>query len=1215
MPTVECIIRPGVRMLGDGNNAGNHMNRSRSSGNRTDYQERDPLDSLSRTIADLEARIEGLNARNRRSPQYPSQTPRPERQQDRVRSPERSTEFYQPQRFQQPEAPVNARDYWEEQDSRLPSFDRDRGFQPATGTPDAGARDIAEALVALREDLRRDLSESISRGLGSHTQDRDIAAGLHAELNELRSMVRELPGEDSMRRLEQRWDGFENRIAGMDATALREELSMLSHRLDDIRSSIGQLPSALPLNALEDKIKMLVGAIDAICRQTGSNDPELNQRFAGLEDRLDEISRAIVATNATRDGEPDRRLIEGLERRFDTLLDQLDAISQTHSYNEVTERLDALSGKIDELSGDRDTVTLMERLDDLSRMLESQPAPAVDERLYEHLELLAHKVGSLDLNGVNDALADKLDDLSRRIDTMTSDLTAAAGNQDMLQGRLEDLAGLMGNQEQERQAVDLSRIETGLANIAARLDEVTAPQGGDGEALRALEEQVANFSRLLSETGHAPAESDDLAPRLAAIEERLGESQADHQNMMLEAARRAAEAAIDSWRESGATASDISMVENLVSDLRSLEELSRRSEEKNTRTFDAVHDTLVKIADRLEAMEYGAPVETAHAVLNASDYPADAPADLVSDAELPRKESSQPDVETNHDAIVLPDDRYDEGSYDTPSIDPADHMDEDEDDTPLEPGSGAPDIESIMAKVREAQKHGQKQGRHAHPDSDAGEDKPGKADFIAAARRAARAAASDTMLAGDAAVPAEDVSDKRKQRAAKGAGKRSKRPFFLAAGAILLAVATYPLLMDFFAGPSPIETASIEPETQISKPVTTETELAEKNDQGAGLTQDFSSAEPVTEEMATDSAPTLPGSSTSPTKPEMTPQSGITSGQNNGEWQMSRDNSVQPVGGFYSYPPEGAVEAQAAAGVDAMTVSTATQADAPVIETPPEEVGPLALRKAAADGDSLALFEIGARYTDGRGVDVDHAEAAKWYQLSADLGFAPAQYRLANFYEKGNGVERDLKKAQTWYQMAAEQGNASAMHNLAVLFAMKHEGVSDYDSSATWFKRAAEFGVRDSQYNLAILHARGNGVPQDLIESYKWFAIVAQSGDKDAARKRDEVANALRPEQLEEARKRVEDWEPAPLDDATNATTIPDEWKGDETTTASIDMKKAVQNIQAILTKNGFDTGGVDGIMGDRTIMAIRDFQSSIGMEPTGEVTEQLVKELLARNG
>ena len=180
----------------------------------------------------------------------------------------------------------------------------------------------------------------------------------------------------------------------------------------------------------------------------------------------------------------------------------------------------------------------------------------------------------------------------------------------------------------------------------------------------------------------------------------------------------------------------------------------------------------------------------------------------------------------------------------------------------------------------------------------------------------------------------------------------------------------------------------------------------------------------------------------------------------------------------------------------------------------PADAGPVALREAAAGGDPKALFEIGSRYAEGRGVKADMKAAAKWYEKAAELGFAPAQYRIGNFYEKGIGVDRDIAKAKTWYQMAAEQGNASAMHNLAVLFAMGADGAADNKSAARWFQKAAELGVKDSQFNLGILAAKGVGMPQNLEESYKWFALVAKTGDRDAATKRDEIANALRPEQL-----------------------------------------------------------------------------------------------------
>ena len=168
--------------------------------------------------------------------------------------------------------------------------------------------------------------------------------------------------------------------------------------------------------------------------------------------------------------------------------------------------------------------------------------------------------------------------------------------------------------------------------------------------------------------------------------------------------------------------------------------------------------------------------------------------------------------------------------------------------------------------------------------------------------------------------------------------------------------------------------------------------------------------------------------------------------------------------------------------------------------------------------------------------------------------------------------------------------------------------------SAKWFQKASELGVRDSQFNLAILYARGNGVKQDLEESYKWFAIAARDGDRDAGAKRDEVANAMRPEQLSSAKAKVELWKPQALDEKANSAELPDEWVGKPTKTASVDMKKAIRNIQAILNNNGFNAGTPDGEMGKKTVAAIKAFQKSVGQAETGEIDDALVNELLQRN-
>jgi localization factor PodJL len=188
------------------------------------------------------------------------------------------------------------------------------------------------------------------------------------------------------------------------------------------------------------------------------------------------------------------------------------------------------------------------------------------------------------------------------------------------------------------------------------------------------------------------------------------------------------------------------------------------------------------------------------------------------------------------------------------------------------------------------------------------------------------------------------------------------------------------------------------------------------------------------------------------------------------------------------------------------------------------------------------------------------------------------------------------------------------MHNLAVLYASGVTGGADFKAAVEWFGRAADLGITDSQFNLAILFARGNGTEQNLEESYKWFAIAANGGDRDAAAKRDEVANALKPAQLESAKARLATWKQQPLDAKANGTDLPADWVHKAETAAGVDMGKAIRNIQAILNRNGYDAGQPDGLMGKKTVSAIRAFQRSNGLAEDGTISEALVRKLLEKN-
>jgi localization factor PodJL len=180
----------------------------------------------------------------------------------------------------------------------------------------------------------------------------------------------------------------------------------------------------------------------------------------------------------------------------------------------------------------------------------------------------------------------------------------------------------------------------------------------------------------------------------------------------------------------------------------------------------------------------------------------------------------------------------------------------------------------------------------------------------------------------------------------------------------------------------------------------------------------------------------------------------------------------------------------------------------------PIAIGGPRLREAAIGGDAVAAYEVAQRFAEGRGIAANPEEAARWFERAAARGFVPAQFRYASMLEKGQGVRKNLGQARKLYVAAAGKGHAKAMHNLAVLYAEGIDGKPDYATAAQWFRKAADHGVGDSQYNLGILCARGLGTEKNFADAYKWFALAAAQGDREAAKKRDEIADRLEPEDL-----------------------------------------------------------------------------------------------------
>ena len=196
------------------------------------------------------------------------------------------------------------------------------------------------------------------------------------------------------------------------------------------------------------------------------------------------------------------------------------------------------------------------------------------------------------------------------------------------------------------------------------------------------------------------------------------------------------------------------------------------------------------------------------------------------------------------------------------------------------------------------------------------------------------------------------------------------------------------------------------------------------------------------------------------------------------------------------------------------------------------------LGRAADHGKPVVGWLLGQIY-DGSlqhlGVDVpqDFGLAVKWYAKSAAAGFEAAWVQLAEHYDEGRGVQRNQSEAAKWYRKLADDGDVTSQHRLGEIYSAGGPGVSqDYALAAAWFARAAEQGYGDAQLNLGRLYEAGNGVRKDYVHAYKWLSLALGGFPSDAGRHdtalhtRDMIATRMTPAQISEAQDLVASWQP-----------------------------------------------------------------------------------------
>ena len=832
---------------------------------------------------------------------------------------------------------------------------------------------------------------------------------------------------------------------------------------------------------------------------------ELEKAVNGLRSDLAEIGRSLTEALP-------RRALEDLEIEVKTLGQRIDDSRQSgvdatalasieHGLAEIREALRGLTPAESLVGFDEAVQGLTKKIDAIASKNED---PAALQQLETAIGALRGMVSRVASNDTLTKVADDVRALSAKVDSLAASETPKLS---ALENRIDILAAALNASAEAGQAVP-RELEKLLSGLVEKLEWVQLSHT-DHTALAHLEDRIATLVKRLDASdarlGLLEGVERGLADLLVYIEQLR-----DTDGAAAGAKTAKTSVAKTSVAKTSVVAPAVTIERHEIPEIWQTERNSPASPEDMHGALEHV-DRLATIGN--DARIDWQPATPAESLTSALDAPELAPHPVapvfeaapapVEAAPLPLT-SAASDVTPKLSQIELS--QPASGTSRTP-IDPSlppDH--------PLEPGSlpgrsrQSPSAADRIAASEAA--IGSKPPVIADPGR-------GKPDFIAAARRAAQAASAShddrkiTRTGGTRTTQPKKLTERL-------------RTLAVAAAVVVIVVGGFHVISRMFedgsGAPTPAQAppAQTAPEGQTEAPRPQSQPPQAQPDQPPRKEPPHVEAEPLAAPAATASSAAAPATIPGPPLDlGAAPHAGA---------GASGAVAGAPTAITGSLPGSHAGVPTSSAGGDKL----------------PLTIGGPALRLAALAGDPSAAYEVAVRFAEGRLVPANNEEAARWFEIAAKKGLAPAEFRLGALYEKGLGVQKSLATARDLYRAAAEKGHGKAMHNLAVLYAEGADGNPDYRTAAQWFRKAADRGIADSQYNLAILYARGVGVEQNLGESYKWFFLAAKEGDQDAARKRDEIASRLDQQSLEAARAAADKWKPLPQ--PADAVTVKGVW-------------------------------------------------------------------------
>ena len=955
------------------------------------------------------------------------------------------------------------------------------------------------------------------------------------------------------------------RIDELEFAAIRKDIDELKRQM-----ARPQVEPAI----FEQRLHEIEARINALQSSTRCDDvvEALRQHFAEIRGTLKEVAPSIeeivkvwhqdlmAISAALRDAMP-TSAVAALERQVRALGERLEA----HRGAEAP--IPAMADIEQALAGIRDrlqALTPAEELAELSHAVKlltrKADSIATQSAAPEKMQQLEHAIGALQglasqvaSRDVVAALSHDIKALGDKIDRNSRPAVDPAF-MDTLERRLAEIAEAVGRCRPAEGASVPANFDAIIKELADRLEAAQIP-AVDPELLKSLEQRMSMLADQLESSEIRPDRGDSTSYAMDELLAQLKELRAQNENKFVAIQQQLAADTISGPAES------------IRRDVASLKEIQTSVDRRTQDTFEAVYGTIEQVVDRLATIEDGLRdgqyVPHADQSADSSGWHAEParpqirfPAAMVGKAPslVP---SAAPTADRAAVSAIEAQGKHDWAAKPPFGISPADPsaaiarlrhpaVSDFAPDVPLEPGSGVRRVQVVANAIDRIAASEAVNGAAKPAETPA----PVRANFVAAARRAAQAVASERKgtPAGRFENTIQNSRSNFQTNTLLGRLRSRIKSVVLGVSVMMLVFGALGLALDLFHNPGGPEPAR--PVAQMDSALLPGGKSVPSTPEPPPLDQ------PPIHKGASLESPTLPAPLNANTFPGE-----ITFGQVSRSGVLPDEPTLAAIPRPAATGTPAAILAtaagvppvvafplvrnpllQAPAGRDAVpqsvTPSAALARDLTEMPLPPA-IGGKTLIAAASAGEPGASYEVAIRFAQGRNAPQNLAMAAAWFERAARSGLAPAQFRLGSMYEKGLGIKKDLSEARRLYLAAADKGNAKAMHNLAVLYAEGLDGKPDYAVASQWFRRAAAHGIIDSQYNLAILYGRGVGVERNASESYKWFALAAKGGDKDAAKKRDEIAARLDPKQLENAKLNVESFITEPQPDEATATKAP----------------------------------------------------------------------------